>query len=278
MISSTSWVVPNAFCCPITREIMANPVLAADGHTYDRDSIEYWLSSHSTSPVTNAELSSNTVTTNHTVHTLIEQHRQRLGEELLQSIRTITNKQVLHLLENGANMNVKTADGNALIMEAVRNQRLDIVKVLVSKGVDVACGKNDQGEDLMSLAKQLSLDEAEAMVELLAPVVQLAIETKMAEEEARRLAALENSTSTNTANGNGVGENQGLLPGFPQVINGWNIGAGVGFFPSLFALLFHNFMETSNELPTANQTKMHNALTKFTIGVLIVAAMVVILL
>lgn len=38
------------FSCPITRELMRDPVIAADGHTYDREAIEMWLRNHDTSP------------------------------------------------------------------------------------------------------------------------------------------------------------------------------------------------------------------------------------
>ena len=30
------------FTCPITRQLMRQPVIAADGHTYDRQAIETW--------------------------------------------------------------------------------------------------------------------------------------------------------------------------------------------------------------------------------------------
>ena len=38
------------FTCPITRALMRVPVIAADGHTYDRAGIERWLLHHSSSP------------------------------------------------------------------------------------------------------------------------------------------------------------------------------------------------------------------------------------
>ncbi|CAM9453747.1 unnamed protein product [Chrysoparadoxa australica] len=40
------------FACPITRELMRDPVIAADGHTYDREAIEMWTRNHTTSPKT----------------------------------------------------------------------------------------------------------------------------------------------------------------------------------------------------------------------------------
>ena len=38
--------------CPITLEIMRDPVMAPDGHTYEREAIEAWLTRHTTSPCT----------------------------------------------------------------------------------------------------------------------------------------------------------------------------------------------------------------------------------
>lgn len=45
--------VPELFLCPISREVMENPVLASDGHVYERSQIESWLLEHDTSPMTN---------------------------------------------------------------------------------------------------------------------------------------------------------------------------------------------------------------------------------
>ena len=47
---------PPRIICPISQDIMLNPVVAADGHTYDREQIELWLKNHTTSPMTGAEL------------------------------------------------------------------------------------------------------------------------------------------------------------------------------------------------------------------------------
>ena len=45
------------FLCPITQEIMLDPVIAADGYTYERRAIESWLKGKMTSPMTNQQLS-----------------------------------------------------------------------------------------------------------------------------------------------------------------------------------------------------------------------------
>ena len=37
---------PDALCCPISMEIMRDPVICADGHTYERADIEAWLANN----------------------------------------------------------------------------------------------------------------------------------------------------------------------------------------------------------------------------------------
>mmetsp|Transcript_23170 Transcript_23170/g.39216 ORF Transcript_23170/g.39216 Transcript_23170/m.39216 type:complete len:472 (-) Transcript_23170:322-1737(-) len=48
--------MPEDFLCPITQEKMNDPVIAQDGHTYERKAIEAWFSTSSMSPMTNAQL------------------------------------------------------------------------------------------------------------------------------------------------------------------------------------------------------------------------------
>ncbi|KAF0716248.1 Aste57867_2936 [Aphanomyces stellatus] len=48
----------DSFLCPISQDVMTNPVVAADGHSYDRESIEMWFRQKYTSPVTNEMLPS----------------------------------------------------------------------------------------------------------------------------------------------------------------------------------------------------------------------------
>ncbi len=50
------------FICPITKEIMIDPVIALDGYTYERSAIWEWLEQHSTSPMTNTIIEKTLVT------------------------------------------------------------------------------------------------------------------------------------------------------------------------------------------------------------------------
>ena len=62
---------PADFICPITTEIMSDPVMAADGHAYERTAIERWLATKSTSPMTGGELEHPYLTPNHMLRRMI---------------------------------------------------------------------------------------------------------------------------------------------------------------------------------------------------------------
>jgi len=49
-------IPPTDFVCPITTDVMLDPVIAADGHAYERTAIERWLTKKTTSPLTGEEL------------------------------------------------------------------------------------------------------------------------------------------------------------------------------------------------------------------------------
>jgi Mg-chelatase subunit ChlD len=65
-------LVPHSFLCPISKDIIEDAVIAADGHSYDRSQIERWLSSNGSSPKTGALLSSKTLIPNHSLQQAIQ--------------------------------------------------------------------------------------------------------------------------------------------------------------------------------------------------------------
>ncbi|KAE8676533.1 E3 ubiquitin-protein ligase PUB22 [Hibiscus syriacus] len=66
--------VPSFFICPISLEIMKDPVTVSTGITYDRESIEKWMFSgkNTTCPVTKQVISDCEITPNHTLRRLIQ--------------------------------------------------------------------------------------------------------------------------------------------------------------------------------------------------------------
>ena len=57
--------ISEKYLCSITGQVMIDPAMAADGHTYEREAIEKWLDAHDTSPKTNEVLEDKKLRTNH---------------------------------------------------------------------------------------------------------------------------------------------------------------------------------------------------------------------
>ena len=49
-------LIAQELLCPISQELLTVPVLAEDGHIYDRSRIEQWLERSRTSPITRARM------------------------------------------------------------------------------------------------------------------------------------------------------------------------------------------------------------------------------
>ncbi len=65
-------LMPDAFLCPISFEVMKDPVILMDGHTYERKNIDQWLANNDRSPKTNLVLINKTVVPNHTLKSAID--------------------------------------------------------------------------------------------------------------------------------------------------------------------------------------------------------------
>ena len=65
--------VPPDFMCPISQDLMKDPVITADGQSYERDDIEQWFrNGNRTSPSTGAVLPHTDLTPNHALRNAIE--------------------------------------------------------------------------------------------------------------------------------------------------------------------------------------------------------------
>ncbi|GAA0153592.1 hypothetical protein LIER_11793 [Lithospermum erythrorhizon] len=70
--------IPSHFICPIFQEIMQDPVVAADGYTYEAEALKGWLDSgHNTSPMTNLKLAHSDLVPNHTLRSAIQEWLQQ---------------------------------------------------------------------------------------------------------------------------------------------------------------------------------------------------------
>jgi hypothetical protein len=69
--------IPDEFLCPITYEVMKDPVCAADGYTYERKAIEEWLAKNQTSPMINISIKNTPLYSNKILKMLIDAHVQQ---------------------------------------------------------------------------------------------------------------------------------------------------------------------------------------------------------
>ncbi|CAI5496288.1 unnamed protein product [Closterium sp. Naga37s-1] len=70
---------PPCLFCPITQELMVNPVIAADGHTYELVAIQQWLEKSDRSPMTNVRLPSKALVPNRALKSMILDWRETGG-------------------------------------------------------------------------------------------------------------------------------------------------------------------------------------------------------
>ncbi|XP_014494078.1 U-box domain-containing protein 13 [Vigna radiata var. radiata] len=75
-------VIPDDFRCPISLELMKDPVIVSTGQTYERSCIEKWLQAgHGTCPKTQQTLTSTVLTPNYVLRSLIAQWCEANGIE-----------------------------------------------------------------------------------------------------------------------------------------------------------------------------------------------------
>ncbi|KAF2284563.1 hypothetical protein GH714_027094 [Hevea brasiliensis] len=84
---------PDEFKCPLSKELMRDPVILATGQTYDRPFIQKWLKSgNRTCPLTQQVLSHTFLTPNHLVREMISQWCKSQGLELPDPVQYVNEE------------------------------------------------------------------------------------------------------------------------------------------------------------------------------------------
>ena len=68
---------PARFICSLSQDVMDDPVVTADGFSYERGMIEEWLHDHNTSPRTNMPLAHKQLTPNNDLKAMIAEWREK---------------------------------------------------------------------------------------------------------------------------------------------------------------------------------------------------------
>jgi len=75
---------PSSFICPITMSLMKSPVMASDGHSYERDAIQEHIrrqGANAKSPSTGERLAHHNLTPNHTLKKSIDEEIEKRMQE-----------------------------------------------------------------------------------------------------------------------------------------------------------------------------------------------------
>jgi len=99
-------LILNALTCPITFELFVDPVLASDGHTYERSAIVEWIKYHNaTSPMTRQTLNMKELKPNRIVKQLADQYRSYTTSKIGKEVTTFTGNGKLLNDEQKLNIN-----------------------------------------------------------------------------------------------------------------------------------------------------------------------------
>jgi uncharacterized protein YegL len=120
---------PSEFMCPISMDLMTDPVIGTDGHTYERTAITEWITSHNVSPLTRRPMSLADIQPNFALRGALE--RWKLSNEPLPQsidILTLAESKTISITANKCNdtmvLDIKTTHATA--METVLIAVLDV--------------------------------------------------------------------------------------------------------------------------------------------------------
>ncbi len=84
--------VPEAFICPISGDIMKEPVVDPEGNTYERNEIETWLTRIQTSPITRTILNKEQLSPNRALKEAIDKFLEDNPAPLIKNLDIIDMK------------------------------------------------------------------------------------------------------------------------------------------------------------------------------------------
>jgi len=136
---------PADFLCPITLELMIDPVVASDGHSYERAAITQWLEHHDTSPKTNETLKCKLLIANLTLKSMILEYRRKTRCEFtIQLVPSATQCNHPYRYHMRSAIDVETVDELRIrVAELIHRDPDDVRLLFNSKIITIDYTKND---------------------------------------------------------------------------------------------------------------------------------------
>ena len=99
--------VPPDFYCPISGDLMNDPVSEPSGQTYEKSQIYQWLDQKQTSPITNLPLQKSDLIENSAVKRAIDSIRSKLQEDQLKIESKLTELVCQKFVDSLKEINLK---------------------------------------------------------------------------------------------------------------------------------------------------------------------------
>jgi hypothetical protein len=170
------------FLCPITQEVMTDPVIGSDGITYERAAIEAWFAAgHNTSPLTRAPMTSRSLVPNIALRALIQESAAAATAATTDPDPTTTTPVpaptlTVEPLSEGGRILVRITSA-ATATETLPTLFIDVLDISGSMGspaADTAGGRNTSDAAAFSRA-DLVRHSVATQIELLRPQDSLAL-------------------------------------------------------------------------------------------------------
>ena len=142
---------PTEFCCPVSHELMEDPVVAGDGFTYERSCIEDWLKERRKSPMTGATIKTSVLNPNQDKKSAIIAFKEETVAEILRVAPQLTGSDAANVL-NRAEHFVRSN-----LPDAAARRKLSAV--LLQRAKLPGVGKGGVIQELVSLLLEMQDDE-----------------------------------------------------------------------------------------------------------------------
>ncbi|KAK9748485.1 hypothetical protein RND81_02G060600 [Saponaria officinalis] len=218
-IKSPNTEIPQEFLCPITLEIMTDPVIVATGQTYERESIQKWLdSNHRTCPKTGQTLAHLSLAPNYALKNLIMQWCE---------------KKKIQVSKRSTDDDQKSMNENHETSCAEQKERV------LSLIQDLSCSNVEEQKDAAHKIRLLSKESPEnriliAETDGIPPLVQLLKYSSDPKVKEHAVTALLN-LSIDCTNKKLISDEE-AIPGIIDVLKNGNVGAKENAAATLFSL------------------------------------------